>query len=182
MSTSPPYKHDESGLTLAQISKSMTLYSSARRTHHGATDLSLESLKSTLVPTDDLALSNCWYARRRSYDLFPRSASSNITNNFNVNPCLLLSLLLLIITLLSLLILFITFLSLRISHYCFSLDTYFSLYLSLYLIKCCLVQAFRGRCTISVATLCLTRIVCTALSGPRSCVYATLQSIVNLIV
>ena len=58
-----------------------------------------------------------------------------------------------------------------------------SLYTSLYnLIKCRLVQAFRGRCTISVATLQLTRIACTALSGPRSCVYATLQSIVNLIV
>ena len=83
MSTSPPYKHDKSGLTLARISKSMTLYSSARRTHHVATGLSLEYWKSTVVPTDDLALSNCWY-------LFPRSASSNITNDFYVNPRLLL--------------------------------------------------------------------------------------------
>ena len=135
MSTSPPYKQDRSGLTLARISRSMTLYSSARRTHHAATGLSLEYWKSTPVPTDDLAQSNCWYAGRRSYDLFPRSASSNITNNFYVNPRLLLSLLLLVYSSLFITSLFITFLSLRISTYYFYLDTYFSLFLFIILLN-----------------------------------------------
>ena len=62
------------------------------KSYHVVPGRLLECWRSTIVFTEVNDLSNYWYAEKRRYDLFLKSASSNIINDFYVNSFLLLPL------------------------------------------------------------------------------------------